>query len=431
MSEPDIFQLSQISHLITDGKHGDCVNESDSGYFFISAKDVKDSKINYEDARQITQADFEETHRRTNLAANDVLITNSGTIGRLAIVPDAYETGRTTFQKSVAIVKPNTDFVVPKFLYYTFHAQLHFLIELAGGTAQKNLLLGDLRRFRCRVPQKLIQKKIAAILSAYDDLIENNKRRIALLEKMAEEIYREWFVRMRFPGHEKVKFVKGVPEGWEVRKISQVYQTSSGGTPSRKHLEYYGGVIPWVKTGELGNSFIFDTEEHITSNGLENSSAKLFPQKTIIIAMYGATIGELGILAIEATTNQACCALQPENSQLGYTFTFHLMKSIKDHLISFAFGGAQQNISQELIKNFQFLLPSKKIVEDFCNQTESIYSMIEALQRSRAVLEKARSSLLPRLISGKLSVEDLDIHFPPSMCEQTTTEQLELDFPHA
>ena len=416
------------------GPFGSQLHQSDyqeSGVPVIMPADILDGKIDLTRIARVSESHVDRL-KRHKLSKGDIVYGRRGDIGRQALIRDentGWLCGTGCLRVTLGDAAVESEFL---HRYLQMPEVIGWIQNQAIGATMPNLNTAILRRVPVLHPRSIeAQKKIAAILSAYDDLIENNKSRIALLEKMAEEIYCEWFVRMRFPGHEKVKFVKGVPEGWEVRKISQVYQTSSGGTPSRKHLEYYGGVIPWVKTGELGNSFIFDTEEHITSNGLENSSAKLFPQKTIIIAMYGATIGELGILAIEATTNQACCALQPENSQLGYTFTFHLMKSIKDHLISFAFGGAQQNISQELIKNFQFLLPSKKIVEDFCNQTESIYSMIEALQRSRAVLEKARSSLLPRLISGKLSVEDLDIHFPPSMQEPTTTEQLELDFTHA
>ena len=115
-----------------------------------------------------------------------------------------------------------------------------------------------------QIPPYEAQQKIAAILSAYDDLIENNKRRIALLEKMAEEIYREWFVRMRFPGHEKVKMVKGVPEGWLVKRVGEIFRTSSGGTPSRENIRNYEGDINWVKTGELKNPFVFETEEKIS-----------------------------------------------------------------------------------------------------------------------------------------------------------------------
>jgi type I restriction enzyme, S subunit len=108
--------LQDISLLVTDGKHGDCRNEDGSGFYFVSCKDVRDGWIDYSGARQITEADYLDTHRRTQLETNDIVITNSGTIGRMALVPNAPETNRTTFQKSVAIVKPNQEKVVPQWL---------------------------------------------------------------------------------------------------------------------------------------------------------------------------------------------------------------------------------------------------------------------------------------------------------------------------
>jgi type I restriction enzyme, S subunit len=197
-------KLEDICSQITDGKHGDCNNEEGSGYYFLSCKDVTNGKLNYENARQITKEDFIDTHRRTKLETNDLLITNSGTIGRMAIAPHDELTYRTTFQKSVAILKPIESKVSPRFLYYLLHADLKRLISFAGGTAQKNLLLRDLRAFEIKLIDFDLQQKIATILSAYDDLIENNTRRIAILEEMNQMIYREWFVKFRFPGHEKV-----------------------------------------------------------------------------------------------------------------------------------------------------------------------------------------------------------------------------------
>jgi type I restriction enzyme, S subunit len=206
-------------------------------------------------------------------------------------------------------------------------------------------------------------------------------------------------------------------------KLEDIYKTSSGGTPSRQHPEYYDGHIFWVKTGELNNSFILDSEERITHQGLESSSAKKFPRHTVIMAMYGATIGQLGILSIEATTNQACCAFLPKDLALKYSYTYLLLKSTKDSLISFSFGGAQQNISQDLIKKFKVLLPTYQIIEEFSNKIESIYSRIEIIHKSQINLKKTRDRLLTRLISGKLSVEDLDIQFPPSMIESMEARQ--------
>lgn len=169
-------RLEDITINITDGKHGDCKPEDNSGYFFISCKDVHDGIIDYSNARQITQKDFIDTHKRTQLEPNDILITNSGTIGRMALVKDIPETYRTTFQKSVAIVKPDCSRVLPGFLYYRLQDCVNDFINQSNGSAQKNLLLGTMRDFIVTLPESMkTQKKLADVLGNYDDLIENKR----------------------------------------------------------------------------------------------------------------------------------------------------------------------------------------------------------------------------------------------------------------
>lgn len=207
--------LQELCLNITDGKNGDCENEENSGYYFISCKDIFDGQINYKNARQITKADFEETHKRTMLEVDDILLTNSGTIGRMAFVTDREATTKTTFQKSVAIIKPDKQKVLPRYLYYQLQNCVPQFINSSNGSAQKNLLLSTMRTFQIEIEEnREKQEKIANTLSAYDDLIENNQRQIKLLEETAQRLYKEWFVDLRFPGHENTKIVDGVPEGW-------------------------------------------------------------------------------------------------------------------------------------------------------------------------------------------------------------------------
>jgi type I restriction enzyme S subunit len=144
--------LGDLCSLITDGKHGDCKNELDSGYYFVSVKDLINGEIIYDNARQITKIDFEETHRRTDLKAGDILLTNAGTIGRMVIVRNLPETSRTTFQKSVAILKPKDKVTKTNYLYLLLKYHLKDIIELAGGSTQSNLLLSDLRNFEIKYP---------------------------------------------------------------------------------------------------------------------------------------------------------------------------------------------------------------------------------------------------------------------------------------
>lgn len=215
--------LQELCLNITDGKHGDCENEENSGYYFISCKDIFDGQINYKNARQITKADFEETHKRTMLEVDDILLTNSGTIGRMAFVTDREATTKTTFQKSVAIIKPDKQKVLPRYLYYQLQNCVPQFINSSNGSAQKNLLLSTMRIFQIEIEEnREKQEKIANTLSAYDDLIENNQKQIKLLEEAAQRLYKEWFVDLRFPGHENTKIVDGVPEGWSKSTVGNI-----------------------------------------------------------------------------------------------------------------------------------------------------------------------------------------------------------------
>ena len=409
------IKLDQLCIQITDGKHGDCQDQPGSGYYFLSCKDIFDGKVNYHGARQITEADFHDTHRRTKFAAEDILVTNSGTIGRMAIAPNNDLTKRTTFQKSVAILKPNKHIITPKFLYYSLRSEVERLIEFAGGTAQKNLLLRDLRSFEIPLPPLPIQRRIADILSAYDDLIENNQRRIAILETMARSLYREWFVHYRYPGHEAVPLVDSplgpIPQGWEVRKLGEVCtRIDSGGTPKRGVAEYWeSGEINWYKTGELWDAFLFESQEKITSRGQKESSAKLFYPGTILMAIYGSpTVGRMGILTEVSTCNQAALGLVANDFFISQIFLYFTLYSLRDFFNQTAQGAAQQNISKEKVASTLAIIPPRNILGPFDQIVSPIFEQLQALQRQTQNLRRTRDLLLPRLLSGQIDVGDVE-----------------------
>ena len=157
-------------------------------------------------------------------------------------------------------------------------------------------------------------------------------------------------------------------EGWEIKKLGEVCETSSGGTPSKSHSEYYeGGNIPWLRSGEISQGYIYETELYITEEGLKKSSAKIFPKDTVVIAMYGATVGQVGVLKKEMSTNQAVCGIFPTLT-LSPLFLVYYLKAKKAYFLSLAAGGAQPNISQNIIKNTPIPIPplveQKKIVEE-------------------------------------------------------------------
>ena len=292
------------------------------------------------------------------------------------------------------------------YVYNFLRLQSDFLNKLANGGAQQNLNSIIIKKFKISLPSLPTQRKIASILSAYDSLIENNTKRIRLLEQMAENLYKEWFVRFRFPGHEKVEMENGLPKGWRRERISQFYNTCSGGTPSRAKEEYFeNGNIPWVKTGEIQDSIIIDTEEHITEDAIKHSSAKMLPAKSIVMAMYGVNIGKLAYLNKEMSCNQACCVFMDKRDFSSRHYLFHYLFSIREYLLMIGFGAAQQNLSQEMIKNIRIIMPEDIVLKAFERKVDIMYDEVLNLTKQTQSLTRQRDLLLPRLMSGKLEVK--------------------------
>jgi type I restriction enzyme S subunit len=191
-------------------------------------------------------------------------------------------------------------------------------------------------------------------------------------------------------------------------KLGSVIETTSGGTPSRKKEEYYAnGTVPWVKSKELNRSYIVDTEEKITELALNSSSAKIIPKHSILIAMYGATVGEYGIINKKMACNQAICALFPNNCY-PYTFLFMFAKMNKQTLINLAIGSAQQNINQILIKQLDICSDVTKI-KRFHEIVSPLFDRIEALIIENQRLTALRDTLLPKLMNGEIDVSNVEV----------------------
>lgn len=199
-----------------------------------------------------------------------------------------------------------------------------------------------------------------------------------------------------------------LPKWWVFPKLMECADTASGGTPNRSNKMYYGGDIPWVKSGELGDGIVSETSETITEEGLNSSSAKLFPAGTLCIAMYGATVGKVGTLAIPAATNQAVCGIFP-HKEINTKFLKHYLFSIREHLISLGKGGAQPNISQTVIKNLELPFPPLNEQRRIADKIDALQSKSrtarEALEKVQPLLEKFRQSVLSAAFRGDLTAE--------------------------
>ncbi|MCO4839137.1 MAG: restriction endonuclease subunit S [Rhodobacteraceae bacterium] len=373
----------------------------DGDFLFVTPTDL-DWQSYYVNATHssVTQL-AKDKHKNQFIPQGSTTFTCIGnTIGKCGITSDICLTNQ-----QINSIVPNEEHD-PRFVYYLMNYNRDKVrsIGLSGGAAQPIINKTTFSRVEVSVPNLPTQERIAAILSAYDDLIENNRRRIALLEQAARLLYREWFVHFRFPGHETAKFVDGLPEGWKSGTILDLFDTSSGGTPSRKNAGFYDGSINWLKTQELKNCFIFETGETISESALKLSSAKLFPENTVIIAMYGATIGQLGLLAQPASTNQACCALLPKRDGRDYLFGYCLMEHSTRMLKDLGQGSAQNNVSQTVIKGMEFVVPAPDVLDEFNASVEPNFLQRKNLQAQNANLTRARDLLLPRLMDGRIPI---------------------------
>jgi type I restriction enzyme S subunit len=194
---------------------------------------------------------------------------------------------------------------------------------------------------------------------------------------------------------------------WTKTTLGEVAKWSSGGTPKRTNNDYYGGSIPWVKTGDLGDRVLNQSSEFITEEGLKNSSAKLFPKGSLGLAMYGATIGKVSIFGIEAACNQACAVAVPDYEKIHTDFLYYLLKNEKEAFIKKGKGGAQPNISQTIIKAHEIAIPSIEEQKRIADKLDSVLAKVEAAQtrldKIPAILKRFRQSVLAAATSGELT----------------------------
>ena len=360
--------------------------------------DLPDSQIEAGEYPVVASTNIKAYHKAYKVEGPMVVTGRSGSLGKVQYIEGRCWPLNTSLY--VKDFKGNN----PRYVYY--YLKTMHLEQYNAGVGVPTLNQNHLHSLKICIHNKEEQPRVASILSAYDNLIENNTHRIRLLEQMAENIYKEWFVRFRFPGHENAEFENGLPKGWKTIKISDAYNTCSGGTPNRQKSEYYNnGTIAWVKTGEIQDSFIYSTEEMITENGLKHSSAKLLPQGTLLMAMYGVNIGKLGFITQEMACNQAACAFLDKGDKPTLNYLFYFLKSIRDYLLSIGFGAAQQNISQALIKSIKMVMPTDGILNKFHLLTKPIFEQIVFIQRQSDLLARQRDLLLPRLMSGNLEVK--------------------------
>ena len=331
---------------------------------------------------------------------DDIIYTRTGNVGLV------FRNFYGVVHNNCFTVTPNNSNMLSRdFLFYLLMNKDFFEKAnlLARGAAQPDLPHSLFNSIEITYPDISTQQNITKILSNYDSLLENYQKQIKLLEESTQRLYKEWFVDLRFPGHENTKIVDGVPEGWSYMKIKDRYKTVLGGTPSRSINNYWGGDISWINSGEINKLRIINPSEKITIDGYNNSSTKLMPIHTTILAITGATLGQVSYTEIETCANQSVVGIIDEKNTTNEYLYLNIYNNIHS-MINKATGGAQQHINKDIVNDYCIMLPNEDILTEFRKKIKPVFNAIRNYLFTIEKLTEARDRLLPKLMSGEIEV---------------------------
>ena len=396
----EFVQAMDFCTSVRDGTH-DTPKPTYSGYKLVTGKHIKNGQIDPSDAYFISEEDYNKINERSLVEKWDVLMSMIGTVGEVAVVKDVPDYAI----KNVALFKCGGSDLKGRWLSYylrTPFAKGH-MSGNQKGSSQQFLSLKQLRELPVPVVEERKMLRIIDILSAYDDLIENNQKQIKLLEEAAQRLYKEWFIDLRFPGHESTPIHDGIPEGWREKPIGKQFVTVLGGTPSRANSSYWNGTTNWINSGEINNLRIIKASELITSQAVKESATKMMPKHTTVLAITGATLGQVSYTEIETCANQSVVGIIDE-SQFYSAYIYLYVSDRITHMIGKATGGAQQHINKDIVNAYPIVLPSEDIVKRLNQVVIPIFDKIASLLFQNQKLAEARDRLLPKLMSGEIEV---------------------------
>ncbi len=393
-------KISDITETVTKGTTPTTYGMpfTNEGVNFIKAEALNgDSALDYGGFTFIS----EETHAklaRSILKENDVLVTIAGAnVGRCGYIKKQNLPANTN--QAVGIVRIDPEKAEPRFVYYYFkHPSMCVqCLNIGGQAAQPNVNLGNLKSFDVLLPDRNVQKRIASILSAYDDLIENNRRRIVLLEEAARLLYREWFVHFRFPGHEHVKVIDGVPDGWNLVTFADLAEYLNGFAFKPYHLGETG--LPIVKIPELRGGILPKTPRY---EGLEVPDKYCIETGDLVFSWSGTLVVDFWT-AGSAYLNQHLFKVTPI-STASVAFLLIAIRDAMPRFLNQTVGATMKHIRRSALSDVRLLMPSKDILDDFQDVVDANYSQVRTLRQTNFTLTKARDLLLPRLMDGRLEV---------------------------
>ena len=382
------YRLKQVTEKITKGTTPSNIGESftEEGIMYFRSELIGKSKyIDKSDGLLFISNETHEKLKRSQIQKNDLLFSMAGIyLGKISLVGDEDFPANTN--QAVAIIRFNSKEIDLEYVYYYMTQRWYniYINSLTAQAAQPNINLEQIGNLKLNLPPLPTQQKIASILSAYDDLIQNYKKQIEALQTAASELYKEWFIRFRFPGWQNAKFENGIPEGWKVVLASELGEFVRGKNITAEEMQE--GMIPVISAG-------------IESSGFHNQSN--VKGVSLTISNSGANAGYLQInySNIWAADCSYC------NSAKHIYFYYELLNNMRVVLFNLQKGAAQPHVYAKDINKMKIILPPSELIETANKKIKLMHEKIYSLQQQITNLTQQRDLLLPRLMSGKLEVK--------------------------
>lgn len=375
--------------------------------------------------------------KKTKVFPDDIIMNKIANPGTSYYMPDLKRP--VSLAMNLFLIRVNTNKAIPRFIYYYLRANEAYVKSFALGTVTQTITKQAVRDLEIYLPNILVQGKITNIISALENKIELNRKMNQTLESMASAIFKSWFVDFDpvhakanctdeaeleniakelgiskaildlFPSEFEESELGMIPKGWEVCKIMDKLEVVLGGTPSRSNESYWtNGTVAWINSGKVNEFRIIEASEVITEEAVKKSSTKLLPKKTTVLAITGATLGQVSLLEIDSCANQSVIGL-PETGELNHSFVYPCICNAIKELISHQTGGAQQHINKGNVENYQIVVPSSTVLEKYVSLVKPLLEQISNICFENQALEKTRDTLLPKLLSGEIDVSELEI----------------------
>ena len=375
--------LSDVCEFIVDCPHSTAPDEG-KGYPLIRTPNVGKGRLDLNGVHRVSESVYKQRIQRGAPRANDLIFAREAPAGNVALVQ---ENQTVCLGQRTVLIRPNVQKVNPQYLvYYLLSPKPQYeLLGTANGATVAHVNLPAIRNLKIELPEKSVQDKIGTILVTYDDLIENNQKQIKLLEEAAQRLYKEWFVDLRFPGHENTKIVDGVPEGWHRGTIGQIAEFKRGRTITKAQVK--GGNVP-VIAGGLEPAYY---------HNVANTKAPV-----ITISASGANAGFVRLYGVDVFASD--CSFVDGLGTESLFFVYEFLKESKVSIDQLQKGSAQPHVYAKDINAMKITIPEKEYLERFDRYAKVYFNKIKTLQGQNERLKTARDLLLAKLMSGEVEV---------------------------